>query len=110
VRTAPWWSWLGGLLGAVFVTSSILLVPRLGATLFIAAIVTGQLAFSLIIDEFSLLGVSQRPASPGRLLGVAIMMVGLGVLTYYTFTPPRASNAPTNGSAVERETPGEQSE
>ena len=29
-RHAPWWHWLGGLIGVVFVTVSLLAVPRIG--------------------------------------------------------------------------------
>ena len=37
LAAAPWWAWCGGLLGATFVTLSILLMPRLGAVLFIGS-------------------------------------------------------------------------
>ena len=33
---APWWSWLGGLFGAAYLTVAILVAPRLGAATFIA--------------------------------------------------------------------------
>src|SRR5688572_13537517 len=34
---APWWAWLGGLLGALYVALSIIVTPRLGAALMLAA-------------------------------------------------------------------------
>src|SRR5215218_3029445 len=37
----PWWTWSGGLFGAMFIGLAILLVPRLGAATFIALLVTG---------------------------------------------------------------------
>ncbi|MEM7623809.1 MAG: DMT family transporter [Planctomycetota bacterium] len=81
-RDAPWWTWVGGLLGAGFVISSILLVPRLGAGVFITAMVTGQIVCSLVIDHFALVGMDRRPVTPAKIVGVSIMIVGLLVLRF----------------------------
>ena len=43
LRTTQWWNWIGGPLGAAFVLSGTLLVPRLGTATFLAAAVAGQL-------------------------------------------------------------------
>ena len=42
-RAAPWWNWVGGPLGAVFVLAGAGLTPKLGSAAFIAAVVGGQL-------------------------------------------------------------------
>src|SRR5690606_24636615 len=54
---APPHLFLGGILGAIFVTSSMFLIPKMGATGMIAAFITGQLLGSVIIDHFGFLGV-----------------------------------------------------
>ena len=36
----PWWAWMGGVIGALFVASATLLVPRLGAASLIVALST----------------------------------------------------------------------
>lgn len=66
---APWLFVGGGCLGAAFVTSATILVPRLGAAALMAFMVSGQLLAGMIIDRFSLLGVAVREitqaVSPG---------------------------------------------
>jgi bacterial/archaeal transporter family-2 protein len=74
---APPSLFLGGLLGALFVGSSIFLIPRLGATPMIAAFVTGQLLMSVCIDHYGLLGLPVTPISLTRLVGVALLFTGL---------------------------------
>lgn len=73
----PWWAWLGGLCGASLVMSAIIAAPRLGATLLIAALLTGQLGSSVLLDHFGLLGYLARPASFGRVIGVALLVCGV---------------------------------
>jgi len=58
---APWWAWLGGLFGAAYVASSTVLGPLLGGAAFLALVVAGQMAASLAVDHYGLLGFPQRP-------------------------------------------------
>ncbi|MEM7677095.1 MAG: DMT family transporter [Myxococcota bacterium] len=74
---APWWAWTGGLIGATVVSLSVVLAPRLGATLLVGAIVTGQLIGSLVIDHFGLVGFAVVPISPVRALGVVLLVAGV---------------------------------
>ena len=46
VRQGPLWAWAGGLLGAFFVVSTVVLAPRLGATGLIAVVIAGQSSWS----------------------------------------------------------------
>lgn len=68
---------LGGILGSIFVVSSVYFVPRIGATMMIAAFVTGQLLTSVILDHFGLFGLPKLPLSWTRGLGVVMLFVGL---------------------------------
>jgi len=76
-RGAPWWNWIGGPLGALIVLSGATLAPRLGAAAFIAAVVGGQLACSLLLDHFGLMDLPQRQVSAGRILGVLLVFAGM---------------------------------
>jgi transporter family-2 protein len=75
--SAPWWAWVGGVLGASFVLMTVLVIPRAGAAATIGLAVTGQLIGSLIIDSFGLLGVSRHAPNPPRLIGALLMLVGV---------------------------------
>ena len=74
---APPLYWVGGLLGAAYVTLAVFLIPRIGALAMMASVIVGQLLASLFIDHFGILGVTVYPITWTRLLGVVIMLVGL---------------------------------
>jgi transporter family-2 protein len=77
LRESAWWMWLGGVLGAAFVTGSIVLAPRLGATTLVAAVVAGQLSLSVVLDHFGLLGYPVAPISWPRVLGIVLLVAGV---------------------------------
>ena len=65
----------GGLLGAVFVTSNIMLTPRIGVAAVVALGIAGQVIASLALDHYGFLGMAVRDLSAGRIFG-AVMVVG----------------------------------
>jgi transporter family-2 protein len=79
-RNASPAAWTGGMIGAVYVAMSIILLPKLGAALTIALIVAGQMIMSVITDHFGVLGVEVRPISPGRLAGIALVIAGVALI------------------------------
>ncbi len=76
-KEAPPIAWLGGIIGAFFVASSIVLVPRLGVALTFSLIVAGQMLITLALDHFGYLGLEQRPVSIPRLLGILLITGGV---------------------------------
>jgi transporter family-2 protein len=77
---APAWAWFGGLLGAFYVASSVIVGPRLGAAALLALTVFGQLVASLVVDNYGWLGFPQQPLTLTRLVGAVLLLVGV-VLT-----------------------------
>jgi transporter family-2 protein len=73
----PWFAWIGGLFGAIFITIAIVMVPRLGAATTIALVVVGQMFASLVFDHFGLLGLVQYPATFTRLAGAGFLILGV---------------------------------
>jgi bacterial/archaeal transporter family-2 protein len=51
IKETQWYHWTGGLIGAVYVTGIIVLIPRLGAGLAFTLIVSGQLLMSVLMDH-----------------------------------------------------------
>ena len=80
VGRAPWWAFMGGLLGAVYVTVAILTVRTLGASGLSAAVIAGQLAISVAIDRFGLFGVARQQVGLQRILGLVLLVVGVGLV------------------------------
>jgi transporter family-2 protein len=70
------------LLGTVYVTTSILLIPRIGAAALIAFLITGQLIAGMVIDRVGFLGVAVREISLGRLAGAGLLIVGAVMVRY----------------------------
>ncbi len=77
VKGLPWWTWVGGLYGAVFVAAAAWGVPRLGVALTIILMVAGQLLISVVLDHFGAMGVPRQPISWGRAAGVALVIAGV---------------------------------
>ena len=77
LRDAPTWMWTGGVLGAIFVASSTFVLPRVGAGVFVAAVLFGQIIVSLVIDHNGYLGVPSDPITLQRVLGVLLVFGGL---------------------------------
>ncbi|MEO1535101.1 MAG: DMT family transporter [Planctomycetota bacterium] len=80
VKSAPWWSYLGGLVGALFVTVAVVLAPRLGAAILVAGIVTGQLIGSVVIDHFGMVGFPKVQVTWPRVVGAALLIAGVLVM------------------------------
>jgi transporter family-2 protein len=80
---APWWVWVGGLLGAFYVVGSVVTAPKLGAATLIAAVVAGQLLSSLVVDQFGWVGFEEHAVTPGRLIGIALVAVGVVLVRFF---------------------------
>lgn len=77
VQTLPWYAWLGGAYGAVFVVASAFAAPRLGVASTITLMIAGQLVAGMVVDHFGGFGIAPRPINLVRLLGVALVFVGV---------------------------------
>jgi transporter family-2 protein len=67
--------WIGGLLGALFVFTTIFSVPKLGAGLMIVLIIAGQMACAIAMDHYGFL-VEERSVSLMRIAGAGLVMAG----------------------------------
>lgn len=77
IAEAPWWAWLGGLLGAAYAVATVVLARDLGAATLTALVVTGQLVCSVALDHFGVVGFTEHTASVGRIAGCLLMVAGL---------------------------------
>lgn len=78
---AQWYLYLGGVLGVAILAMPIFLIPRIGTTSTLTALVFGQLLLSLVIDHFGLLAAPRIEADPGRLIGILLVVVGALLVT-----------------------------
>ncbi|MFC6647203.1 DMT family transporter [Granulicella cerasi] len=80
---APWWAWIGGLLGCVYVLAMVNVSSKVGAAVFTGITVTVGIVTSVVMDHFGLLGFEQHKASPWRLLGVVLMLGGIALVSRF---------------------------
>lgn len=81
-RSAPWWNWIGGPLGALIVLSGAFLTPKLGSAAFIAAVVAGQVVCSLLLDHFGWMDLARQEITPGRAFGAVLVVSGVLAVRY----------------------------
>lgn len=73
----PWWAWLGGMMGALFVMSQLLVAGKIGAGAFMGVSVTAAVIASIALDHFGLVGFEPHPAGVARFVGGALMIGGV---------------------------------
>lgn len=73
----PWWGWLGGIFGGIYVLASIFFAEKLGAGIFIGLTVTAGVATSIAMDHWGLAGFKPHALNWPRLLGAALMIGGV---------------------------------
>ena len=81
--------WAGGALGVCFIALALMLLPKLGASGFIALALSGQVVASLVLDHFGLFGLIERQLNLPRLLGAGLLIAGV-VLIQFSASPARA--------------------
>lgn len=79
----PWWMWLGGLIGALFVFGNAYLVPIIGTGLAVVIILVGQMTGSLLVDQFGLLQSKKNPVSLVQIVGILIMIAGVALIRLF---------------------------
>jgi bacterial/archaeal transporter family-2 protein len=80
MATAPGWIWLGGVCGALYVCSAIVIVPRAGVAVLAGLVVTGQLLTALLLDNYGWFRTPVAPLSFTRGLGASLIVLGLLVM------------------------------
>jgi bacterial/archaeal transporter family-2 protein len=76
-KAPPWYYWvLGGVGGAMIVTTTLIAVRELGAGGVTAAVIGGQLALSVVLDRLGVLGLDERAITWEKLLGIALLALG----------------------------------
>ncbi len=76
-KNAPPIAWIGGLLGAFFVTVMVTIIPRVPVALAFSLAIAGQMLVTLLIDHFGLLGVPVKEINLMRVLGATLITIGV---------------------------------
>jgi transporter family-2 protein len=76
----PWWIWIGGIMGALYVFAIASFTRHLGVALMFGSIVAGQLLAGVIIDHYGLFNSTVQRLSPARVIGALLMLAGLALI------------------------------
>ena len=77
LSVSPWYVWMGGLLGVIYVSCVIFVNQQQGVALTFALVVAGQIFISLLIDHFGLFDSIVRPVSLPKIMGALLIIAGL---------------------------------
>lgn len=73
---SEWYLYVGGVLGVAILAAPIFLVPRIGTTSTLIAIVLGQLTLALAIDQFGLFASPKIGINFVRVVGILLVVLG----------------------------------
>ncbi len=95
---APWWVWIGGLCGVVFLTANILLMRRLGAAAAVVLPVVGQVIGGVGLDTLGAFGTTRVPLTVVRGLATLLVVAGAALVNLPTSRAPRPAAPGSAGS------------
>ncbi len=75
------WAWIGGLISIGSTMAGLTLAQRLGSGTFTGLSVTAALVSSVVLDQLGAVGFRQHTASPMRLVGCALMIAGVWMMS-----------------------------
>ncbi|MBF4552509.1 DMT family transporter [Corynebacterium suicordis] len=76
----PPWMWIGGFIGAGFVTTQAILVGEIGTGMTVISALMGMMVGSLLVDRFGLMGAPRVPVTKAKLAGLLVMLVGVAMV------------------------------
>ena len=83
LRDVPPVLYIGGALGAIYVTAVAALIPKIGVANTMIAVILGQVLLSLLLDHLGVLGIEVREISWLRILGASLVVSGLVLVVKY---------------------------
>jgi bacterial/archaeal transporter family-2 protein len=76
----PWYAYTSGALGLVIVGTLAYSTPRLGLVAAFTIFVSAQFAMGALVDHFGWMGSAVRPLTAARLVGMAVVLIGLWLI------------------------------
>jgi len=77
VTQIPYYLFFGGILGAIFVSSVVILIPKIGVSTMLGASIGGQMILAAIIDHYGFFNLTVHPISTGRIIGIILLIAGI---------------------------------
>jgi bacterial/archaeal transporter family-2 protein len=76
-QSAPWWVWIGGIIGGLYVLINVYLVGKIGTGETVVLALFGQIIGSLLVQQFGLLKSVKNRIVPIQIFGLILMLGGV---------------------------------
>ena len=83
VAATPWWAWLGTAIAAVPIVTTVLFAGQLGAGPYNGLVVTATVVCSVLLDKWGIVGFVPHPLGAMRVLGAALMVCGIALISLF---------------------------
>jgi transporter family-2 protein len=83
VQATPWWAYIGGATSIFTTLIALMFAQKLGSGMFTGLSLTASISISILLDHMGWIGFKQHTASPMRLVGGALMIVGVWLVSKY---------------------------
>lgn len=80
ISLADGWIFLGGILGAFYIFSTIYAGSELSFSVLFSLVICGQLILSVIFDHFGILSPQVHAITWERLGGIGLLLLGVGII------------------------------
>ncbi|MFJ6209468.1 DMT family transporter [Lysinibacillus sp. NPDC092081] len=82
-QSAPWWVWIGGILGGAYVLINVFLVDQIGNGQTVVLVLFGQITGSLMVEKFGLFNSFKNQIKPIQIFGLIVMIVGVFLIRVF---------------------------
>lgn len=82
-QKAPWWVWIGGILGGLYVLINVLLVGQISTGQTVIIVLFGQVTGSLIVERFGLFGSTKNKITWVQIVGLILMVAGIIIVQLF---------------------------
>jgi transporter family-2 protein len=73
----PWYAWIGGVYGAMYVAVAAYAAPRIGLASLITIGIAGQIVVAILLDHFGALGLPRDPINLVKVGGALLVVAGV---------------------------------
>lgn len=76
----PWWMWIGGILGGLYILANVYLSRLVGTGMTVIVLLIGSTTGGILIDHFGLFASPKKPMNQQKILGVLVMVLGAAMI------------------------------
>ena len=76
----PWWMWIGGILGGLYVLANVYLSRIIGTGMTVVVLLVGSTTGGVLVDHFGIFESPKKAVNRQKILGVLIMTLGAAAI------------------------------